>query len=195
MLDTHVRHVVQPIFERLAQACARRGIGPLQVTLCAAALGAVAALALAMGWTALFLILLWLSGLLDAVDGTLARQVGSASRAGALLDIVCDRLVEVLVIMAFGLRFPDALFALLVLSGAIILSLTVFLTSAAALPATSNKSFHYQAGLAERSEGFLFFSLMALWPAAVESVAGIFALVVIFTAGQRLRAALLFFRD
>ena len=195
MLDTHVRHVVQPIFERLAQACARRGIGPLQVTLCAAALGAVAALALAMGWTELFLILLWLSGLLDAVDGTLARQVGSASRAGALLDIVCDRLVEVLVIMAFGLRFPDALFALLVLSGAIILSLTVFLTSAAALPANSNKSFHYQAGLAERSEGFLFFSLMALWPVAVEGVAGIFALVVIFTAGQRLRAALLFFRD
>ena len=195
MLDMHVRHVVQPIFERLAQACARRGIGPLQVTLGAAALGAVAALALAMGWTALFLLLLWLSGLLDAVDGTLARQVGSASRAGALLDIVCDRLVEVLVIMAFGLRFPDALFALLVLSGAIILSLTVFLTSAAALPATSNKSFHYQAGLAERSEGFLFFSLMALWSAAVEGVAGIFALVVIFTAGQRLRAALLFFRD
>lgn len=195
MLDTHVRHVVQPIFERLAQACAQRGIGPLLVTLCAAALGAVAALALAMGWTALFLLLLWLSGLLDAVDGTLARQVGSASRAGALLDIVCDRLVEVLVIAAFGLRFPDALFALLLLSGSIILSLTVFLTSAAALPATSNKSFHYQAGLAERSEGFLFFSLMALWPAAVEVVAGIFALVVIFTAGQRLRAALLFFRD
>jgi len=161
MLDTHVRHVVQPFFERLAQTCARRGIEPLQVTLCAAALGAVAALALAIGWTALFLILLWLSGLLDAVDGTLARQLCSASRAGALLDIVCDRLVEVLVIVAFGLRFPDALFSLLLLSGSIILSLTVFLTSAAALPATSNKSFHYQAGLAERSEGFLFF---LSWP-------------------------------
>ena len=195
MLDTHFRHVAQPVFERLAQVCARRGIGPLQVTFCAAALGMMAAVALAMGWTAVFLSLLWLSGLLDAVDGTLARQAGSASRAGAMLDIVCDRLVEVLVIVAFGLRFPGALFELLLLSGAIILSLTVFLTSAAALPATSNKSFHYQAGLAERSEGFLFFTLMALWPAGVEGVAGIFALVVIFTAGQRLRAALLFFRD
>ena len=113
MLDTHFRHVAQPVFERLAQACARRGIGPLQVTFCAVALGMMAAVALAMGWTAVFLLLLWLSGLLDAVDGTLARQVGSASRAGAMLDIVCDRLVEVLVIVAFGLRFPGALFALL----------------------------------------------------------------------------------
>jgi archaetidylinositol phosphate synthase len=195
MLDTHARHVVQPIFDTLAQICARKGIGPLQVTLSAAALGAMAAGTLAMGWTAAFLFLLWLSGLLDAVDGTLARQEGSASRAGALLDIVCDRLVEVLVIVAFGLRFPDALFALLLLSGSIILSLTVFLTSAAALPATSSKSFHYQAGLAERSEGFLFFSLMALWPHGVGEVALVFALVVFFTAGQRLRAALVFFRD
>jgi ABC-type spermidine/putrescine transport system permease subunit II len=57
------------------------------------------------------------------------------------------------------------------------------------------KSFHYQAGLAERSEGFLFFSLMAVWPSRVPEVALAFALVVLFTAGQRLRSALGFFRD
>ncbi|PKN41404.1 MAG: CDP-alcohol phosphatidyltransferase family protein [Deltaproteobacteria bacterium HGW-Deltaproteobacteria-18] len=195
MLDTHARRLFQPIFDLLAKALARRGIGPLAVTLAAALLGGLAAGVLTLGWTVLFLLLLWLSGLLDAVDGTLARQNGLASRAGAMLDIVCDRVVEVLVILAFGLRFPEARLELLVLCAAIILSLTVFLTAAAALPTSASKSFHYQAGLAERSEGFLFFSLMAVWPSGVRGVAMAFALVVLFTAGQRLRAALGFFRD
>jgi len=195
VLDTYARNLVQPVFDRLAQAFARRGIAPTQVTLWAAALGSLAACALALGWTGLFLVLLWTSGLLDAVDGTLARRNGQAGRGGAMLDIVCDRVVEVLVILAFGLRFPDVRLELLALSGAVILSLTVFLTAAAALPASADKSFHYQAGLTERTEGFLFFSLMALWPDGTGGVALVFALAVAFTAGQRLRAALRLIRD
>lgn len=195
MLDTHARKLVQPIIEKIAQHLAQRGVSALLVTLWAAVLGGLAAGALALGWTVAFLAFLWISGLLDAVDGTLARQNGTAGRAGAMLDIVCDRAVEVLVILAFGLRFPDARFALLLLCAAIILSLTIFLTAAAALPATASKSFHYQAGLAERSEGFVFFSVMAVWTSAVGEVALIFALAVFFTAAQRLLAALRFFRD
>ncbi len=195
MLDTHARRLVQPLIDTVAQALARLGASPFSVTLWAAAIGVLAAGSLAMGWTASFLVLLWVSGLLDAVDGTLARQSGTASRGGAMLDIVCDRVVEVLVILAFGLRFPDARLELLALSGAIILSLTVFLTAAAALPATGDKSFHYQAGLTERTEGFLFFSLMVLWPQWVGVIAAVFALAVVWTAGQRFRAVLGIFRD
>lgn len=195
MLDTHARQLVQPMIDKIARHLALRGATGLAVTLWAAFLGMLAAGALALGWTFWFLFFLWISGLLDAVDGTLARQNGTAGRAGALLDIVCDRAVEVLVILAFGLRFPDARLELLVLCGAIILSLTIFLTAAAALPSTASKSFHYQAGLAERSEGFLFFSVMAVWTSAVGEVALVFALAVLFTAAQRLSAVLGFFRD
>lgn len=195
MLDTHARKLFQPFFDRIAQALLRRGVGPERVTLWGAALGVLAAVALALGWTFSFVVLLWLSGLADAVDGTLARQGGAASRAGAMLDIVCDRLVEVAVLVAFGLRFPAARLELLVLSGMIILSLTVFLTAAAALPNGSAKSFHYQAGLAERSEGFVFFSAMALWPRGMQAVTLVFALTVALTAAQRVRDALRLFRD
>lgn len=190
MLDTHARGLVQPLFDLLARVLRHRGISPLQVTLWSMVLGLLAAACLAAGWTVAFLGLLWLSGLLDAVDGTLARLCGSAGKAGALLDLVCDRAVEVPVIVALGLRFPDARLELLVLCAAVILSLTVFLTAAAALPATAGKSLHYQAGLAERTEGFAFFSLMALWPEQAGGVALVFALVVAATALQRLRAAL-----
>ena len=195
MLDTHARQVLQPLFDGLAKVFARRGIDPLRVTLWALLCGVMAAASLALGWTAAFLALLWVSGLLDAVDGTLARRNGSASRAGAMLDIVCDRAVEACVIVAFGLHCPGARFELLILCAAVILSLTVFLTAAAALPGTEGKSFHYQAGLAERTEGFVFFSIMALWPQQAGTVAAIFAVAVGFTAAQRLRAALRFFRD
>ena len=195
MLDTHARQLVQPMIDKIARHLALRGVTALAVTLWAAFLGMLAAGALALGWTPWFLFFLWISGLLDAVDGTLARQNGTAGRAGALLDIVCDRAVEALVILAFGLRFPDARLAFLALCAAIILSLTIFLTAAAALPATASKSFHYQAGLAERSEGFLFFSVMAVWTSAVGEVALVFALAVLFTAAQRLVAVLGFFRD
>jgi CDP-diacylglycerol--glycerol-3-phosphate 3-phosphatidyltransferase len=190
MLDTHARGLVQPFFDLLARVLRRRGIRPLQVTLWSMALGVLAAVSHAAGWTAAFLALLWLSGLLDAVDGTLARLCGTAGKAGALFDIVCDRAVEGCVIVALGLRFPDARLELLVLCAAVILSLTVFLTAAAALPASSGKSLHYQAGLAERTEGFAFFSLMALCPQQAGGVALFFALVVAATAFQRLRAAL-----
>ena len=190
MLDTHARQLVQPVFEFLAREMGKRGADPLHVTLWALAAGVLGAAGLALGWTAVFLCLLWISGLLDAVDGTLARQRGTASRAGALFDIVCDRMVEGAVIVAMGLRFPEARLELLVLCAAVILSLTVFLTAAAALPGTRGKSFHYQAGLAERTEGFLFFSLMALWPGQAGVVALAFALLVAVTAAQRLKAAL-----
>jgi CDP-diacylglycerol--glycerol-3-phosphate 3-phosphatidyltransferase len=190
MLDTHVRELMQPLFDVLAMGLRRRGITPLQVTLWAMVLGVLAATCLVAGWTAAFLALLWLSGLLDAVDGTLARLCGASGKAGALFDIVCDRVVEGSIIVALGLRFPDARLELLVLCAAVILSLTVFLTAAAALPATVGKSLHYQAGLAERTEGFAFFSLMALWPQQAGAVAVVFALAVAATAVQRFRAAL-----
>ena len=195
MLDSHARRFVQPLFDILARELARRGVGPLRVTIWALVLGVLAAACLAMDLTAAFLTLLWLSGLLDAVDGTLARRNGTATRAGALVDIVCDRAVEAAVILALGLRLPDIRLELLALCAAVILSLTVFLTAAAALPGTQGKSFHYQAGLAERTEGFVFFSLMALWPQQAGPVALIFALTVGFTAAQRLRAALRLFGD
>lgn len=190
MLDTHARRLVQPLFDSLARELGRRGIAPLRVTVWALGLGVLGAACLALGWTTAFLVLLWLSGLLDAVDGTLARQNGTAGRGGALVDIVCDRVVEAAVILAMGLRFADIRLELLALCAAVILSLTVFLTAAAALPGTRDKSFHYQAGLAERTEGFIFFSLMALWPQHAGAVALVFALTVGFTAAQRLRAAL-----
>ena len=47
------------------------------------------------------------------------------------------------------------------------------------------KSFYYQAGVAERSEGFIFFSLMILIPSYLGIITNIFSILIIITAIQR----------
>ena len=47
------------------------------------------------------------------------------------------------------------------------------------------KSFYYQAGVVERSEGFIFFSLMILIPSYLGIITNIFSILIIITAIQR----------
>jgi archaetidylinositol phosphate synthase len=51
------------------------------------------------------------------------------------------------------------------------------------------KSFYYQAGLAERTEGFILFSLMMLLPDYVLLITLLFFMVEVFTGLQRLNEA------
>ena len=73
MLDTHARKYVQPLFDRLARFFLQIGLTPTAVTWLAFLLGILSAFLLFFQYTLGAIILLWLSGLLDAVDGTMAR--------------------------------------------------------------------------------------------------------------------------
>lgn len=191
MLDTRARRLLDPWFQALATGCLRRGLAPTQVTLLAllAGLGAAALVALHRPWPAVAL--LWLSGLLDALDGEMARRSGRVSAWGTLLDITGDRVVEGAVLLGLALRAPAARhLPLLVLAVTFILSLTVFLTTGAlAQGQPGRKSFYYQAGLMERSEGFLAFTALILLPAHMAPLAYLAAGLVLVTVAQRLAEA------
>lgn len=195
MLDSYGRKYVQSWFEKAGDWCVQQGWTPTQLTLAALACGIGVALAILGELVFIALLLLWVSGLCDVLDGTVARKTGRASKSGAFLDIVCDRAVEVSVILALAWQHPEAHGALLVLCTAIICSLTIFLTSAAIVPNTSEKSLHYQAGLIERTEGFIFFSLMLACPGYMAGIAWIFASAVFATAVQRFWWTLRFIKD
>jgi archaetidylinositol phosphate synthase len=75
------------------------------------------------------------------------------------------------------------------LMGSIIFSMTVFLTVGALSEKKGIKSFYYQAGLLERTEGFVFFSLMLLLPGYLVPLTYLFVALEIFTALQRLYEA------
>jgi len=188
LLDTHARKYVQPLIGSSAKCLLKVGLTANQVTLISFFIGASTGLFIYFGQPVLAVILLWLSGFLDAVDGTMARLTKPSSW-GTVLDVTLDRLVEISVILGLAFAFPEVMWALLLLSVSIIFSMTIFLTVGAVSEKKGMKSFYYQAGLAERTEGFILFTLMILFVNHVLLITLIFLAVEIFTGMQRLLEA------
>jgi phosphatidylglycerophosphate synthase len=188
MLDTHARRLVEPFINAIARALRRTGLTANSVTVTAMLVGVCAAACVAANWVWTGIVLLWLSGLLDAVDGALARLTG-ASAFGAILDITFDRVVEVGVIVALAWGHPEARFMLVVLAGVIAIAMSLFLSIAAALRNRSVKSFHYAPGLGERTEAFICLSLMIAGSNHLTAWTSLFIGVIVYTMAQRLRHA------
>ncbi|MEK6269103.1 MAG: CDP-alcohol phosphatidyltransferase family protein, partial [Planococcus sp. (in: firmicutes)] len=162
MLDTYGRKHVQPVVDKTADFLLKRGFTANGVTKIAFVIGLSSGVFVYFDQPFWAVVVLWLSGYLDVVDGTMARKT-KPSPWGTLLDISFDRMVEISVILGLAFRFPDAMWALLLLSTSIIIGMTVFLTVGALSDKKGVKSFYYQAGLAERTEGFILFTLMIVF--------------------------------
>jgi len=52
-------------------------------------------------------LLVFITGVLDGLDGAVARGSGSASKSGALTDSVIDKVVEVVLLVAIGSAYPE----------------------------------------------------------------------------------------
>lgn len=188
MLDTRARALVQPALDRIAGFCFRLGIRADTLTIAGMLVGVAAALMVAMDHALVGFCLLWLSGTLDAADGTLARLT-RPSPLGAVLDITFDRVVEIAMILALASRFPEQRFELVLLAGVIAIAMSLFLSIGAAVANRSVKSFHYAPGLGERTEAFILFSLMLLDSGRLRLWTWVFIGVIVFTMAQRLHHA------
>ncbi|BCB02079.1 CDP-alcohol phosphatidyltransferase family protein [Bacillus sp. KH172YL63] len=184
MLDTHARKWVQPSIEGTARYFLKKGLSANQVTVAAFVIGSATGLVYYLGSPLIAVLLLWISGFLDAVDGTMARLT-KPSPFGTVMDVTFDRIVEVSVILGVAFLHPDITWALLLLSVSIIISMTIFLTVGAVSEKQGMKSFYYQAGLAERTEGFILFSIMMLFPSIVLWTTLLFFAVELYTGIQR----------
>jgi archaetidylinositol phosphate synthase len=186
MLDTRARKVVQPIMERAADFFITLNLSANAVTVLALCVGLMPALILLLGFSNIVAVaILWFSGFLDAVDGTIARKTKSSSPFGTIMDITFDRIVEISLIIVLGYKYSSNLLIFVVLAVSIILSMTIFLTVGATAEKSSEKSFYYQPGLAERTEAFIMFSLMILVTSYIDYITLIFAGMILFTAAQR----------
>lgn len=188
MLDTHARKYVQPLMDRTADSLLRVGLTANQVTILSFIIGVSSGLLVYFNQFILAVIVLWVSGYLDAVDGTMARKT-KPSAFGTVLDVSFDRVVEISVILGLAFRFPEAMWALLLLSTSIIFAMTIFLTVGAVSEKKGVKSFYYQAGAAERTEGFILFTAMILFHNILVMLTLVFLAIELFTAFQRLSEA------
>ncbi|MEH7115646.1 CDP-alcohol phosphatidyltransferase family protein [Neobacillus niacini] len=197
MLDTYGRPYVQPVIWKTAHWLLKKGLKANQVTVVAFMVGVMASVLIFFDKPYLGVVTLWLSGFLDAVDGSMARESKTSSYWGTVLDVTFDRIVEGGIIIALALRHPDPgiLFLLLLLAVSIIFTMTIFLTVGALSDKKSEKSFYYQPGIAERTEGFILFSLMVLFQSNLQFWIIVFLIVEVATGLQRLREARLILKD
>jgi phosphatidylglycerophosphate synthase len=195
MLDTYGRRFVQPTVGWIAKKLVHRGFSAIQVTFLALGIGVMSGPLVATGFPILAVVALWLSGLLDVVDGSIARETMSSSSWGCLLDITFDQVVELSVIVGIAFRFPDAQLALLLLASVLLVSMTVFLTVGALVKAEGFKAFYYQPGLIERSEELLLLTLMTLAGTWLLEVTVTFSCVKFLTTVLRMKRARQLFKD
>ncbi|MDK2587306.1 CDP-alcohol phosphatidyltransferase family protein [Romboutsia sedimentorum] len=189
MLDTHARKYVSPFIESGANFFIGLKLSANDVTTLALILGIISSIFLYFDKNVLAVVILWTSGYLDAVDGAIARKTSTSSSFGTVLDITFDRVVEIGIILVIGLKFADTRLSLIVLLASILLSMVIFLTVGAVSEKNGVKSFYYQAGMAERSEGFIMFSLIMLSQNYVNIIINIFSIIILITAFQRIYEA------
>ncbi len=145
-----------------ARALFRVGISANIATIAAAISGILAAIAFGRSSTVLGIVALAISAGLDAIDGTIARECGTPSALGGVLDLTSDRIVEILVIVAIAWHDPALFFPALLLVGSWYVNITIFLAVGAAIERHGPKLIDYPPGILERSEALIFFVVLAV---------------------------------
>lgn len=99
------------VVEPVAAICQKTGLPADAVTWLSLLTGLVAAVAFGAGRLGIGAALAALSAILDALDGLVARRLGTASDAGEVLDAVVDRYVDFATIAGLAVAFRDRLWA------------------------------------------------------------------------------------
>jgi len=204
-----VKTKIAKIFEKFVKKVFYNRISANQLTLIGLIIGLTSAVSIYLSailqytleLIILALILMALSFFFDVLDGILAR-LENPTTFGGILDIFCDRTVEVFIILAListdplNLMWPG-LFSL----AAIVLCITMFLITGGIIREDNlegkQRVIFYSNGLMERSETFIFLFLITIlyFGACRFILLSIFAVLVFITAILRLRDSYLIFNS
>lgn len=183
MLDTYGRKYITKYIKHATRFLYKKNITAKLITYLALTTGITSAIALYFNKIFLSLFLLWFSGFFDVIDGQLARSSDTTSQEGMLLDIFFDRIVESSILIVIGILYIDLRLNIIFLFFSILMSMTIFLISGSIIENSTEKSFYYQPGLMERTEGFIMLSLIIFFQNAM--TINIFTVLVLITVIQR----------
>ena len=192
MLDGWARKRIDPTLDAIAGALHKVGVSANAITLSAFAIGAAAAVAIALGelWTGLILILA--SRLCDGLDGAVAKRAGRTD-LGGYLDIVLDFAFYGMIPLAFVILDPSAngipgalLIAVFYANGASFLAYAIMAEKRGISDdARGAKSLFFTTGLAEATETIAIFVAFCLFPAWFAILAYAFVALTAYTALSR----------
>lgn len=205
MLDKNLsKSKVRKVFEAFVKKVILNRISPNQLTLFGVICGLISAFLIFLSSYAIelnFLVIILtfavifmiISFFFDVIDGITARM-SETSKFGGILDIFCDRTVEVAILVALIMTNQEllslpGLFSL----GAMVLCISMFLMVGGIVEETElddiQKVIYYRRGLMERSETFIFLVLMTLLIFLRFILLWLFGILVLLTAILRLRDA------
>lgn len=185
MIDTRIRPYLQKGFNLMAKPFITLGFHPIHITLMAFALGLLSSIFILAGSFPFRMAAIAagaISALFDILDGTVARASGKSSPLGAFLDLILDRIVESAIILALARSFPAIQWPGMVFLALVIINFSCFLLAGSLFPNTGKKSMHYEGGLVERTETFIVFALMIIFPQAAPFILWVFNILMAFTA-------------
>jgi len=182
MIETHARKHVQPLLDNFGSWLIPYKITANSITLIAFIVGLSSGYCISLNYLKIALILLLISGLLDMLDGTIARLTNTQHNFGAYCDLISDRMVEASVILGFAILYPQHMFAYLLFFVAVLLHFSTFVAAGALFPNMSKKSMHYDKSIVERAEAFVVFFVMLLFPQYIFELLMTLN-VIIFAAG------------
>jgi CDP-diacylglycerol--glycerol-3-phosphate 3-phosphatidyltransferase len=102
MLDRRARSTLEKTLRPIGQALHRAHIRPNHVTVAGVVASACAAIAIAQGYFVLGAALVAANGLLDVLDGAVAKANNAATPRGAFFDSVMDRIADAAVLGGVG---------------------------------------------------------------------------------------------
>ena len=196
MLDGWARRRLDPLLDRLAARLAAAGATPNAITVGACAVGLLAAAAIAAQWYLIGLALLLMSRLGDGLDGAVASITGKTD-LGGFLDIVLDFVFYGAIPLGFVLADPAAnavagaalIFSFYVNGGSFLAYAVMAEKRGLKTEKRGEKSLFFTTGLAEATETIAFFVAFCLFPAWFPALAGIFAVLCLYTATSRIMLA------
>ncbi len=119
-----IKHKTTELLEPLTDGLVKIGLKPNHLTFLGLFIGFASAIAIAKGHAKLGALIILLSGLMDALDGALARNKGLVTKFGGFLDSVFDRYVDIAIFTSLGFYGVDWFLVILALSGALMVSYT-----------------------------------------------------------------------
>lgn len=202
MLSAH-RDATNRLTARLARPLVRIGVRANTLTALSLVIAALAALAGYRREAYLAGAAVLGSGVLDVLDGAVARSAGTATRAGGYLDSLADRYSDFLMLLAAGLYLGSAA-GWFLMSFALFGSLATSYAKARAFQ-DARPGEHAFPDLFERGERVPFLAAVLLLQGVAEDVGrdepvlllglGLYAVLANLTVLQRMRRALGFLRE
>ena len=196
MLDGTARKMIQPGLDRVGTWLAGRKTKADHLTILACLLGLTAAALIAWGYMAAALALIAVSRICDGLDGSVARATRPTD-FGGYLDITLDFVFYGAIPLGFVLADPAAnavagaalIFSFYVNGGSFLAYAVMAEKRGLKTEKRGEKSLFFTTGLAEATETIAFFVAFCLFPAWFPALAGIFAVLCLYTATSRILLA------